>query len=190
MTTTTTKPRTKVIDCPAYAWRNVAEAVKDAWYAKLDADFVHDHRAQLDTAATALFGPLLLAEWTRRGYQVTPAPDGETMQRRPKGFPHHQVWDQACRDLDPYAVVHAACLDDVLLEYVAHRPRVEHLQDALDGLRPHHSVLRADLEARLDRFAETATSPQAEAQLDGWRSLLDTAATRAQLDQLDTDIPA
>lgn len=190
MTATADRTSTTVIDCPAYAWRNVADQIKNAFWAKLDADFVHDHQAQLDEAATVLFGPVLITVWHEHGYQVTPGPDGLPMQRRPKGFSHHQVWDEACARLNPYAVVFAARLDDRLLSYAAAHTRVEPLEAACAGLRPHAEQLRAELLARLDRYAETATSGRAEQQLDGWRSLVDTAVTRVQLDQLATDIPA
>lgn len=190
MTATAERTSTTVVDNPAYAWRNVAERVKDAFYGQLDADFVHDYRAQLDEATTVLFGPVLITVWSEQGFQVAFGPDGDSMLRRPAGPPWYRVWDEACRRLDPYAVVFEARLDDELVRYAAAHPRIEHLARALDGIRPHHTKLRAELNARLDHHAETATDPRAEAQLDGWRSLLDTAVSRAQLDQLATDIPA
>lgn len=190
MTTTTTEPRTTVIDCPAYAWRNVADRVKDAFYARLDADFVHDYRSQLDATATVLFGPLLIQVWAEHGYQVTRGPDGDTMLRRPTGPPWYKVWDEAAKRLNPHAVVFAARLDDELLRYAAAHTRVEPLEAACAGLRPHAEQLRAELHERLDRRAEAATSDRAEQQVDGWRSLVDTAVTRAQLDHLDAEIPS
>lgn len=192
MTISATKPtNTVIVDNPAYAWRNVDEPVKDAFYAQLDADFVFDYRAQLDTAAVNLFGPALVTQWWKQGRPVMFGPDDEaTMLRRPKGLPHHEVWDDAARHLDPYAVVIKANLDDELLRYAAARPRTEHLARHCAGLRRHIALLRAELHERLDTFAENATSPRAEAQLDGWRAAVDTATTRAQLDRLATEIPA
>lgn len=188
MTATAHHVSTTVVDNSAYAWRNVAEKAKNAFYSKLDADFVHDHRAQLDEQATVLFGPVLVTVWAEYGYQVTPGPDGLPMQRRPKGLPHHQVWDEACRRLDPYAVVFNARLDDELYRYAAAHPRAEHLDHACAGIRPHAEQLRAELHDRLDQLP--ARSPQAEAQRDGWRAAVDTAVTRAQLDHLAAEIPA
>jgi hypothetical protein len=181
---------TVIVDNPAWAWRNVEAAVKDAFYGQLDEDFVFDHRAQLDAAATTLFGPALVTQWWKRGFPVLFGPDNEATMRRPKDLPHHQVWDEACRRLDPYAVVWTARLDDVLLSYAAAHPRVEHLERACAGLRPYAEQLRAELHERLDRHAPHAISPRAEQQLDGWRHAVDTAVTRAQLDQLAADIPA
>lgn len=188
---TTTKNRTTVIDCPAYAWRNVKEQVRNAFYARLDADFVHDHIAALDTAATVLFGPLLATVWAENGYTVSlHGEDGLAHQRRPHGFPWHQVWDTAAARLNPHAVVVEAGLDDELLRYAAAHPRGDELVRQCAGLRPHHQQLRDELHARLDEFAMTAECHLAEQQLDGWRSLVDTATSRAQLEQLATDIPA
>lgn len=189
MTTTITKPGITVIDCPAYAWRNVHEKVQAAFFGKLDADFVHDSRAQLDAAATVLFGPLLITVWAEHGYSATlDGEDGLPHQRRPHGFPWHRVWDEAASRLDPHDVVIAARLDDELLRYAAARPRCEQLARHCTALRQRTSELRAELHTRLD--ALPATSPQAERQHEGWRAAVDTAWTRAQLDHLATEIPA
>lgn len=189
MTTTEARPSTTVIDNPAYAWRNVANKVRDAFYASLDEDFVHDNIEALDAAATALFGPVLIQVWAEHGFQVTFGPDGLPMQRRPKGFPHHQVWDEAARHLDPHDVVLKAGLDDELLRYAAARSNPKHLEHHSKALRACVQPLRDELHARLDRRAEHATSLRAEQQVDGWRHLVDTAVTRVQLDRLDAQIP-
>lgn len=182
---------TTVIDNPAYAWRNVDEPVKNAWYARLnEPDFVHDYIAKLNAKATEMFGPILGTVWAEHGYQLTPGPDGDTMLRRPTSPPWHKVWDEACRRLNPHAVVFAAGLDDVLLDYAAAHPRTEHLAHACAGLRPHAAQLRTELHDRLDRHAAKATDPRAETQLDGWRNAVDTAVTRTQLDYLAAEIPA
>lgn len=188
MTATADRVSTTVIDCSAYAWRNVAEKVKDAFYANLDADFVHDYRAQLDEAATVLFGPVLITVWAEHGYQICFGPDGDSMIRRPQGFPWHKVWDEACSRLAPHAVVIKAGLDDQLLRYAAAHPRTEELARHCKALRQHSTELRAELHDRLDQLP--ATSLRAEWQLDGWRALVDTAVTRAQLEQLAAEIPA
>lgn len=191
MTTTADRISTTVIDCAPYAWRNVNEPVRDRFYAVLDADFVHDHIEALDAAATILFGPVLTEAWTEYGYQATvDGPDGLPHQRRPRGLPWHQVWDTAATRLDPHAVVIAAGLDDELLRYAAAHPRAEHLARHCTALRQRTAELRTELHARLDRHAELVGCDRAEQQLDGWRSLVDTAVTRAQLDHLATDIPA
>lgn len=188
MTATADRASTTVVDNAAYAWRNVAEKVKDAFYAELDEDFVDDHRAALDVAATVLFGSLLVTVWHEHGYQVTPGPDGLPMQRRPKGFPHHQVWDESCRRLDPHAVVFAARLDEQLLRYAAARTRGEHLEHACAGLRPYLQQLRDELHARLNDLPAVCLND--EQRVEGWRHLVDTATSRRQLEQLATDIPA
>lgn len=190
MTTTTTAVRTPVVDNPAYAWRNVHERVKNAFYARLDADFVHDNRTALDTAATVLFGPILITVWAEHGYQVCFGPDGDTMLRRPKGFPWHKVWDEAAARLDPHTVVLKARLDDELLRYAAAHPRTEQLEQHCKALRHRSAPLRAELHDRLDALAENTDSLRAEQQIDGWRALVDTAVTCAQLDKLAADIPA
>lgn len=191
MTTTETRPSTTVIECPAYAWRNVKQSIRDAFYARLDADFVHDHIATLDAAATVLFGPLLATVWAEHGYLVSlDGEDGIAHQRRPHGVPWHQVWDTAATRLDPHTVVVEAGLDDELLRYAAAHPRTEHLARHCTALHRCTQQIRDELHARLDAFAETADCPRAEQQLDGWRHLVDTATTRAQLDQLANDIPA
>lgn len=196
MTATAHHTSTVVVDNAAYAWRNIPEHAQAAFYGQLDPDFVHDYRAQLDTAATVLFGPLLIQVWAEHGYQVTFGPDGLPMQRRPKGFPHHQVWDTAAARLDPYAVVIKASelsglnLDDELLRYAAAHPRVEHLDRAVQGLRPYTEQLRTELLDRLDQHAPNATSPRAEAQWDGWRHAVETAWSYAQLAALDSEIPS
>ncbi|ANZ35314.1 hypothetical protein BBK82_03665 [Lentzea guizhouensis] len=106
------------VDNTAYAWRNAA----DEWrcYQQLPADFVHDHRAALDEAATSLFAPVLVEAWAERGYAVEFISDGDAMQHRPhdpSDETYGQVWDEAAYRLDPYAVVRAARLDDVLPTY-------------------------------------------------------------------------
>lgn len=191
MTTTKNRPSTTVIDCVPYAWRNIDEKVQAAFYGQLDADFVHDYRAQIDAAATVLFGPVLIAVWAEHGFQVTlGGPDGLPHQRRPHNFPWHQVWDEAARRLDPHAVVIEARLDDELLRYAAAHPRPEHLARHCTALRQRSQHLRDELNARLDAHAAHAATQQAEAQLEGWRHAVETAWTRAQLEQLATDIPA
>lgn len=189
MTATTHRTSTTVVDNPAYAWRNVAEKVKNAFYAKLgDEDFVDDHRTQLDTAATTLFGPLLVTVWHEFGYQVTPGPDGLPMQRRPKGFPHTQVWDEACRRLDPYTVVVTAGLDDDLQRYAAAHPTTRHLERTLAGLGPQLQARRDALHVRLDDLPACCLAD--EQRVEGWRHLVDTATTCGQLDHLAAEIPA
>ncbi len=188
MTATAHHTSTTVVDNPAYAWRNLDEKAQKAFYSQLDADFVHDNRTALDAAATVLFGPILIAVWMEHGYQALFGPDGLPMQRRPKHFPWYTVWDEAASRLDPYAVVIKARLDDELLRYAAAHPRVEHLDRAVKGLRPHTEQLRTELHERLDQL--TTRSPRAEQQLDGWRAAVDTAWTRAQLDDLAVQIPA
>jgi hypothetical protein len=178
-----------VVDNAAWAWRNVADNIKDEFYARLDEDFVFDNRAQLDAAATTLFGPALVTQWWKRGFPVMFGPDNDaTMLRRPKDLPHHEVWDAAASGLDPYLVVIKAGLDDELLRYAAAHPRAEHLDRHSAALRQHTDQLRVELHERLDQLA--ARSPRAEQQLDGWRAAVDTAWTRAQLEHLATEIPA
>jgi hypothetical protein len=182
-----------VVDNPAYAWRNLDEKAQKRFYSQLDADFVHDNRPALDAAATVLFGPLLIAVWTEHGYQALFGPDGLPMQRRPKNFPWYEVWDEAACRLDPYAVVIKARLDDELLRYAAAHTRVEHLDRAVKGLRPHTEQLRTELHDRLDAIDATFTDDtceKARQQLDGQRAGVDTAWTRAQLEHLATEIPA
>jgi hypothetical protein len=188
MTTTTTKPRTTVVDNPAYAWRNLDDKAQERFYSQLDADFVHDNRAALDAAATELFGPVLIAVWMEHGYQVVFGPDGLPMQRRLKGFPWYEVWDEAAARLDPHAVVIKARLDDELLRYAAAHPRTEHLARHSKALRQHTDQLRAELRDRVDQLP--ARSPQAEQQREGWRAAVDTAWTRAQLECLADEIPS
>lgn len=190
MTATASLTSTLVVDCPAYAWRNADEKVKACFYGQLDADFVHDHQSDLDAAATVLFGSLLITVWTEHGYQVTFGPDGLPMQRRPKGFPWHKVWDEAVARLDPHAVVIKAGLDDELLRYAAAHPRTEQLAFHCKALRLRTDELRDELNDRLDRHAELVDCDRAEQQLDGWRAAVDAAITRAQLLQLAADIPA
>jgi hypothetical protein len=188
MTATTIPASATVVDNPAYAWRNLDEKAQGHFYGQLDADFVHDYRSELDAAATELFGPVLVAVWIEHGYQVTFGPDGLPMQRRPKGFPWYEVWDEAASRIDPHAVVIKARLDDELLRYAAAHPRCEDLARHSKALRQCTAALRAELHVRLDQFA--AHSVRAEQQLDGWRAAVDTAWTRAQLERLATEIPA
>jgi hypothetical protein len=190
MTATADRVSTTVIDNPAYAWRNLDETTQQAFYAKLDADFVHDNREALDAAATVLFGPVLNTVWAEHDYQVVFGPDGLPMQRRPRGFPWYQVWDEAATRLNPHAVVVEARLDDELLRYAAAHPRCEQLAFHCAALRQCTAALRTELHARLDVLAENTGSLRAEQQIDGWRAAVDTAWTRAQLDQLATEIPA
>lgn len=190
--------RGTITDCPAYAWRNIAEKAQAAFYGQLDADFVHDYRAELDAAATkvredgtSLFGAVLAEAWTEQGYLVSlHGEDGLVHQRRPHGFPWHLVWDTAASRLDPHAVVIAAGLDDELLRYAAARPRTGQLDRHCKALHRCTQQLRDELHVRLDAFAETADCPRAEHQLDGWRHLVDTATTRAQLEHLAAEIPS
>lgn len=177
-----------VVDNPAYAWRNLDEKTQQAFYGQLDPDFVHDNRTELDAAATALFGPLLIAAWREHGYQACFGPDGLPMQRRPKDKPWYQVWDTAADRLDPHDVVIKAGLEDELLRYAAAHPRTEHLTRHCAALRQSTAQLRAELHDRLDQLP--ADSIRAERQVDGWRAAVDTAWTRAQLDRLDAEIPA
>lgn len=188
---------TVVIDNADYAWRNALESART--YHQLDADFVHDYRAQLDQAATVLFGPILVQVWAENGYSVTFGPDGDTMLRRHTDRPWHKVWDEAARRLNPHAIVIKASeltghsLDDELLRYAAAHPRAEQLSRHCAALRRCTAGVRADLHARLDAHADTFTTEtceQAWAQIDGWRNAIDTAVTRAQLEQLAADIPA
>lgn len=182
-----------VVDNSAWAWRNVADEVKDAFYANLDADFVFDNRAQLDAAATALFGPALITQWWKRGFPVMFGPDNDaTMLRRPKNLPHHEVWDDAARHLDPHAVVIKAGLDDELLRYAAAHPRPEHLAHHGKALRVHTDPLRAELRDRLQAWADTfddSTCQRAHDQHDGWQAAIDTATAYAQLERLRAELP-
>lgn len=55
--------RTKVVDCPAYAWDNSDQPAA----LELGAAFYSEYRADLDAAAHELIRALLLAEWRRQG---------------------------------------------------------------------------------------------------------------------------
>ncbi|MDX3661255.1 hypothetical protein PV646_28455 [Streptomyces sp. ID05-26A] len=192
MTTTAHRTTTVVTDNPVFAWRNVLDAVKDAFYAELDADFVHDYRAQLDQAASVLFGPALIEAWAELGYQVTFGPDDLSMQRRPKYWPWREVCDTACARLDPYLVVIKADLDGELLRYAAAHPRTEALAKHAKALRTHTDPLSTELHDRLDAWSETFddnTSQHAHDQHDGWQAAIDTAVTYAQLLRLRDDLP-
>lgn len=114
-----------VVDCPAYAWRNADDTAR--CYLQLNSDFVHDYRAELDTAALAvdengasLFSRVLTETWAKRGYTVelVEETDGEPHQypvpRQPADDVFYAVWDEAVYRLDAEAVVRAARLDDVL----------------------------------------------------------------------------
>ncbi len=114
-----------VVDCPAYAWRNADDTAR--CYLQLNSDFVHDYRAELDRAVlavdedgTSLFGRVLTEAWATHGYTVelVEETDGEPHQypvpRQPADDMFYAVWDEAAYRLDPYAVVQAARLGDVL----------------------------------------------------------------------------
>lgn len=113
------------VDNAAYAWRNADD--ESRCYLQLPADFVFDYRAELDETATrldehgnSLFGQVLIEVWAERGYVVEFIEDGNAMQHRPhdpSDATYHEVWDEAAYRLDPYAVVRAARLDDVLATY-------------------------------------------------------------------------
>lgn len=117
--------RRAVADNAVYAWRNAQD--ESRCYQQLHPDFVFDFRAELDEAATrirpdgtSLFGAVLIEVWAERGYAVEFIEDGDAMQHRPHNpddETYGQVWDEAAYRLDPYAVVRAARLDDVLSTY-------------------------------------------------------------------------
>lgn len=190
MTTTAQLTTPVVVDNPVFAWRNVDNAVKDAFYAQLDEDFAYDFRPELDQAAAVLFGPILIAVWAEHGYQVTFGPDDLMLRRRPKYVPWREVCDEATTRLDAHLVVIKAGLDDELLRYAAAHPRAEALAAHSKALRVHTDPIRAELYDRLHAWADGHDlCGRAQHQFDGWQAAIDTAVTHAQLLRLRNDLP-
>jgi hypothetical protein len=127
-----------VIDSPAYAWRNADDEAR--CYTQLNDDFVHDYRAQLDEKATEAMSRVLEQVWAERfaavgtalliakvagvlpmdmrapKFELVWGSDDDVQHRphQPSDETYWSVWDEAASRLDPYEIVRAADLDDVL----------------------------------------------------------------------------
>jgi hypothetical protein len=119
---TTTAPvervitRTRVVDCPAYAWDNSDQPARD----ELGAAFYSLHRPELDAAAHELIRPLLIAEWRKHG-RLCRLVDEAAFVAVPDGVSDYvddkqrwTVWPTAAGQISGAELVFAAGLIDEL----------------------------------------------------------------------------
>jgi hypothetical protein len=108
--TTTVKT---VTDNAKYAWDDSS----DFCLHRLPADFVAEYRNELDAAGIPAMEAELAAEWERRGYTVRWVSEREMEAHEDRLVPGElqwEAWEKAADRIDPYALVAAADLSDVL----------------------------------------------------------------------------
>lgn len=119
---TTTEHRTKVIDCPAYAWDESDQpAIVDLreWFG---VQWVSDFREDLDLAAYDLIRDHLLVEWRARGFEPTFTDDKAAYETAsynpaptdPPSETYWQLWDEAA-----YAITAEQLIDKANLRTYA-----------------------------------------------------------------------
>lgn len=109
---TTTETLT-VTDNAKYAW----DEYSDYCLHRLPADFVFDNQRKLDAAAIPAMEAKLTAAWAKRGYQIEWVSVEQMESGEDRLVPNEllwQVWAEAAGEVDPYALVSAADLNDVL----------------------------------------------------------------------------
>jgi hypothetical protein len=120
MTSTALPTRTKVIDCPAYAWDGSDQPAIVDLRQRFGEQWVSDFREDLDLAAYDLVRDQLLVAWRDRGYEpeftddkakfeadsYTPAPTD------PPNATYWAVWDAAAYAIDADRLIDKANLRD------------------------------------------------------------------------------
>jgi hypothetical protein len=122
MTTTTTEPRIKVIDCPAYAWDNSDQPAIVDLRERYGFEWVAGFRDDIDQAAYDLIRDHLLVEWRARGFEPDFTDDKAAFEADsyhpaptdPPNATYWQLWDEAA-----YAITADELLDKANLRAYA-----------------------------------------------------------------------